>query len=386
MEVNTEDCFQSSSPGSNSLHSVHVQVSPPPSASSPNTSGCSQYKKPPFSYSQLVVMSLENSQEKTLELREIYSWIEKVFPYYKNALTGWRGSIRHELSHKNYYKKVKTKFSKGVWSVDRIYRPKLYAKFKSFLNHDGKLNQDLNKCLCESVSKYDLFSFLTDNNEDEINAAKIIIELKNQNESSVSQKESSPKVTKQTKRKHNAGKKQYNSNSKNKLNFKVRKINVEIEPMKDAYWPSINGKEESMNLPPNVVHSCVPEANVTLESGIHSQMITPNHSEVPSERQKSARCRKRDARLDNSQKKRQAVLNNLKFRRKTLEKLDQSIEYETVIQWNKFRLTALRTKLFEEELQKIEEERELTALERKHQVEWRELRMTHERELRELRM
>ncbi|XP_017298251.2 forkhead box protein N2-like isoform X1 [Diaphorina citri] len=223
MKDYSEDSYQSNiSTGSSTLHSINVQVSPnhhsssgagppysPPSKVSPHSSAASSpggagsstsggagstasgslppmagaYKKPPFSYSQLVFMSIENSTEKALPLREIYSWIEKYFPYYKNAPTGWKNSIRHELSYKNYFKKVTTttKFIKGAWSVDKVYRPKLYTKLKSFLNCDEKLNYNLNKCLCETVSKYDLFSFINNNNDDDINAASIIMELKNQN-------------------------------------------------------------------------------------------------------------------------------------------------------------------------------------------------------------
>uniref|UniRef100_A0A8D8Z1E7 Forkhead box protein N2 n=1 Tax=Cacopsylla melanoneura TaxID=428564 RepID=A0A8D8Z1E7_9HEMI len=201
----------------------------------------SAYKKPPFSYSQLVFMSIENSTEKALPLREIYSWIEKYFPYYKNAPTGWKNSIRHELSYKNYFKKVTTttKFIKGAWSVDKVYRPKLYTKLKSFLNCDEKLNYNLHKCLCETVSKYDLFSFINNNNDDEINAASIIMELKNQagtpgtpGKEGRPEKVSYPlRAAKQTKRKHAAQEKASKNNTaanNNNNNHMMSNLNTQV--------------------------------------------------------------------------------------------------------------------------------------------------------------
>lgn len=97
-----------------------------------------------------------------------------------------------------------------------MYRPKLYTKLKSFLTHDDKLNHNLNKCLCESVSKYDLFSFINNNNDDEINAASIIMELKNQNGPPSPNRErlETPRATKTTKRKHSE---KYGKNNNNNI-------------------------------------------------------------------------------------------------------------------------------------------------------------------------
>jgi hypothetical protein len=51
-------------------------------------------------------MSIEDSKGKALPVKEIYSWILDHFPYYKNAPTGWKNSVRHNLSLNKCFRKV----------------------------------------------------------------------------------------------------------------------------------------------------------------------------------------------------------------------------------------------------------------------------------------
>ena len=65
-----------------------------------------QINKPPLTLSCLIFMAIQESKYKCLPVREIYEWIENNFPYYKFAKTGWKSSIRHNLSFSKCFKKM----------------------------------------------------------------------------------------------------------------------------------------------------------------------------------------------------------------------------------------------------------------------------------------
>lgn len=62
--------------------------------------------KPPYSFSCLIFMAIEDSPQKALPVKEIYAWILEHFPYFKNAPTGWKNSVRHNLSLNKCFQKV----------------------------------------------------------------------------------------------------------------------------------------------------------------------------------------------------------------------------------------------------------------------------------------
>ena len=62
--------------------------------------------KPPYSFSCLIFMAVEESPEKKLPVKDIYNWILTHFPYFQNAPTGWKNSVRHNLSLNKCFKKV----------------------------------------------------------------------------------------------------------------------------------------------------------------------------------------------------------------------------------------------------------------------------------------
>ena len=51
-------------------------------------------------------MAIEDSDDKALPVKDIYVWILNHFPYYRNAPTGWKNSVRHNLSLNKCFKKV----------------------------------------------------------------------------------------------------------------------------------------------------------------------------------------------------------------------------------------------------------------------------------------
>lgn len=86
------------------------------------------HNKPPFSFSSLIFMAIEDSVEKALPVKEIYAWIVMHFPYFKTAPTGWKNSVRHNLSLNKCFQKVEKAPNMGkgsLWRVEQQYRQNL---------------------------------------------------------------------------------------------------------------------------------------------------------------------------------------------------------------------------------------------------------------------
>jgi len=71
-----------------------------------NASSRSLSGKPPYSFSCLIFMAIEESPHKRLPVKEIYNWIQANFPFFRVAPTGWKNSVRHNLSLNKCFMKV----------------------------------------------------------------------------------------------------------------------------------------------------------------------------------------------------------------------------------------------------------------------------------------
>ncbi|XP_060104895.1 forkhead box protein N2 [Heteronotia binoei] len=106
-----------------------------PSSCYANPEKKSATSKPPYSFSLLIYMAIEHSPNKSLPVKEIYSWILERFPYFATAPTGWKNSVRHNLSLNKCFRKVERSHGKvngkgSLWCVDPEYKPNLIQALK----------------------------------------------------------------------------------------------------------------------------------------------------------------------------------------------------------------------------------------------------------------
>ena len=87
-------------------------------------------------------MALSSSKSYTMNLRDIYSWVETNFEYFKTAKSGWKNSIRHNLSLQKSFTRVDFAGSNSnqpsVWrlKIDENRKPLTYDSVKE---REGKI-------------------------------------------------------------------------------------------------------------------------------------------------------------------------------------------------------------------------------------------------------
>lgn len=62
--------------------------------------------KPPYSYIALIAMAIREAGSGRLTLAEINDYLMKKFPFFRGGYTGWRNSVRHNLSLNDCFLKV----------------------------------------------------------------------------------------------------------------------------------------------------------------------------------------------------------------------------------------------------------------------------------------
>ncbi|XP_028661384.1 forkhead box protein M1 isoform X2 [Erpetoichthys calabaricus] len=94
-----------------------------------------QHERPPYSYMAMIQFAINSKKDKKMTLKEIYTWIEEHFPYFRQtAKPGWKNSIRHNLSLHDMFVRETTADGKiSFWTIrpganrcltlDQVYKP-----------------------------------------------------------------------------------------------------------------------------------------------------------------------------------------------------------------------------------------------------------------------
>ncbi|NWZ31170.1 FOXM1 protein, partial [Asarcornis scutulata] len=112
-------------------------VAIPTSSSSSSSSSWqdSISERPPYSYMAMIQFAINSTERKRMTLKDIYTWIEDHFPYFKHvAKPGWKNSIRHNLSlHDMFVRETSANGKISFWTIhpdanrcltlDQVFKP-----------------------------------------------------------------------------------------------------------------------------------------------------------------------------------------------------------------------------------------------------------------------
>ncbi|NXV74104.1 FOXM1 protein, partial [Atlantisia rogersi] len=107
----------------------------PTAAATPSSSQDSVSERPPYSYMAMIQFAINSTEKKRMTLKDIYTWIEDHFPYFKHvAKPGWKNSIRHNLSlHDMFVRETSANGKVSFWTIhpdanrcltlDQVFKP-----------------------------------------------------------------------------------------------------------------------------------------------------------------------------------------------------------------------------------------------------------------------
>nr|XP_015208584.1 PREDICTED: forkhead box protein M1 isoform X1 [Lepisosteus oculatus]XP_015208585.1 PREDICTED: forkhead box protein M1 isoform X1 [Lepisosteus oculatus] len=93
------------------------------------------FERPPYSYMAMIQFAINSTKSKQMTLKEIYTWIEVHFPYFRYvAKPGWKNSIRHNLSlHDMFTRETSPDGRISYWTIrpeanrcltlEQVYKP-----------------------------------------------------------------------------------------------------------------------------------------------------------------------------------------------------------------------------------------------------------------------
>ncbi|XP_060514696.1 forkhead box protein M1 isoform X4 [Panthera onca] len=114
-------------------HLEQSQVEEPLGASTSWQDSVSE--RPPYSYMAMIQFAINSTERKRMTLKDIYTWIEDHFPYFKHiAKPGWKNSIRHNLSlHDMFVRETSANGKVSFWTIhpsanryltlDQVFKP-----------------------------------------------------------------------------------------------------------------------------------------------------------------------------------------------------------------------------------------------------------------------
>ncbi|NXK47335.1 FOXM1 protein, partial [Chauna torquata] len=106
-----------------------------PTSSSSSSWQDSVSERPPYSYMAMIQFAINSTERKRMTLKDIYTWIEDHFPYFKHvAKPGWKNSIRHNLSlHDMFVRETSANGKISFWTIhpdanrcltlDQVFKP-----------------------------------------------------------------------------------------------------------------------------------------------------------------------------------------------------------------------------------------------------------------------
>ncbi|CAJ1058773.1 forkhead box protein N2-like [Xyrichtys novacula] len=117
--------------------------------------------KPPYSFSSLIFMAIEDSPQKRLPVKDIYDWIVSNFPFYRTASGGWRNSVRHNLSLSKSFRRIQRDKSQSVgkgslWCVCPEYRTALLEVLRKTHRYHSTNSNLLNKSALLEADEFGL--------------------------------------------------------------------------------------------------------------------------------------------------------------------------------------------------------------------------------------